>query len=107
MPTQLKTVQRRKKLPEGSLLAQEFERHRTFRIIAVISIMAIVSLILIGLFAPGLEYSLSPPPAVAIQTQTFLNELEPLVNSKVTRNNQIQVIENGDNFYQAELETMR
>jgi cardiolipin synthase len=107
LPTQIKTVQRRKKLPEGGLLAQEFERHRTFRMIAVVSIMAIVSLILIGLFAPGLEYSLSPPPAVAIQTQTFLNELEPLVNSKVTRNNQIEVIENGDNFYQAELENMR
>jgi len=36
-----------------------------------------------------------------------LNELEALVSSKITRNNQIEVIENGENFYQAELEAMR
>ncbi len=37
---------------------------------------------------------------------TFVNELEPLVSSKITRNNQVEVIENGDNFYQAELDAM-
>jgi cardiolipin synthase len=86
---------------------QEFERHRTLRIVAVISILAIATLILVGLFSPGLEYSLAPPPAVAVDAQTFLNELEPLVSSKITRNNQIAVIENGENFYEAELDAMR
>jgi cardiolipin synthase len=61
----------------------------------------------VGLFAPGLEYSLVAPPEVAVDEQAFLNELEALVSSKITRNNQIEVIENGENFYRAELEAMR
>ncbi|HKS75088.1 MAG TPA: phospholipase D-like domain-containing protein, partial [Terriglobales bacterium] len=47
------------------------------------------------------------PIAVPIDSPAFLNELEPLVNSKITRNNQIEVIENGDHFYEAELDAMR
>jgi cardiolipin synthase A/B len=107
LPTQTKRVRSRKKGGDGSLLAEAFERHRTLRIVAVISILAIAILILVGLFAPGLEYSLVAPPEVAVDEPAFMNELEPLVSSKVTRNNRIDVIENGDNFYQAELEAMR
>jgi cardiolipin synthase A/B len=104
---QTKRVRNGKKIEGDGLLAQEFERHRALRIVAVISISAIATLILVGLFAPGLEYSLVPPPAVAVDTHPFLNELEPLVSSKITTNNQITVIENGENFYEAELEAMR
>ncbi len=42
-----------------------------------------------------------------VDGKAFLNELEPLVSSKITGNNQIEVIENGDRFYPAELEAMR
>ncbi len=107
LPTQTKRVRSRKKGGGDSLLAEEFERHRTLRIIAVLSILALSTLILVGLFAPGLEYSLVAAPEVAVDQQAFLNELEPLVSSKITRNNQIEVIENGENFYRAELEAMR
>ena len=64
-------------------------------------------MVLVGLFAPGLRYSLVNPVAVSIDSAAFLNELEPVVNSKITRNNQIEVIENGDHFYEAELDAMR
>ena len=74
---------------------------------AVIAILAICAMVLVGLFAPGLRYSLVNPITVPIDSPTFLNELEPLVNSKITRNNQIAVIENGDHFYEAELDAMR
>jgi cardiolipin synthase A/B len=107
LPTQTKRVRSRKKGEGDSLLAEEFERHRTLRIISVVSILALSTLILVGLFAPGLKYSLVVPPEVAVDEQAFLNELEPLVSSKLTRNNQIEVIENGENFYRAELEAMR
>jgi cardiolipin synthase len=73
----------------------------------VISILAIVTLIMVGLFAPGLKYSLVAPPAVAVDSPAFLSELEALVSSKITRNNQIEVIANGENFYRAELQAMR
>ena len=107
LPTQTKRVRSRKKGEGDSLLAGEFERHRTLRIISVVSILALSTLILVGLFAPGLKYSLVVPPEVAVDEQAFLNELEPLVSSKITRNNQIEVIENGEKFYSAELEAMR
>src|SRR3954454_18827420 len=103
----MKRVQSRKKGDREDILALEFERHRLLRIVAVLSISAITVLILVGLFAPGLKYSLVTPPEVSVSAPAFLNELEPLVSSKITRNNQIEVIENGENFYQAELDAMR
>jgi cardiolipin synthase A/B len=108
LPTRTKRTKSRKDIHQGeSFLAQEFERYRTLRIVAVISMLALAILILVGLFAPGLQYSLVAPPAAAVDTPAFLNELEALVSSKITRNNQIEVIENGENFYRAELKAMR
>jgi cardiolipin synthase len=98
---------KRKRIDRESLLAEELERHKALRIIAVISISALAIMILVGLFAPGLDYSLVQAPALAVDSPIFLEELEPLVNSKITRNNEIEVIENGDNFYEAELQAMR
>jgi cardiolipin synthase A/B len=107
LPKQTKRVQSRKKSEDDSFIAQEFERHRMLRIVAVISMLALGILILVGLFAPGLEYSLVAPSTVPVDAPAFLNELEPLVSSKITRNNQVEVIENGENFYQAQLQAMR
>ena len=107
MPTQTTRVRSRKKSGRDSILALEFERHRILRIAAVISIVAIVTLILVGLFAPGLKYSLVTPPSAPVDAPAFLNEIEALVSSKITRSNQIEVIENGEHFYEAELQAMR
>lgn len=107
MPTQTKPARQPKKNHTGSLLKREFDRSETLRIAGVIAILAICVLVLVGLFAPGLRYSLVNPVAVPIDSAVFLNELEPVVNSKITRNNQIEVIENGDHFYDAELDAMR
>jgi len=113
LPTQTKHARaksqtkftRRGKSPEGPL-QREFEHSEALRIVSVISILALVILVIVGLFAPGLRYSLATPPA-AVDSQAFLNELEPMVSSRVTRNNQLEVIENGDHFYEAELDAMR
>lgn len=107
MPTQTKQKSGRKRAASGSLLKREFDDSKTLRIVAVVAIVAIVILILTGLFAPGLRYWLVVPPEKPVDGQAFLNELEPLVSSKITRNNQIEVIENGENFYAAELDAMR
>jgi cardiolipin synthase len=107
LPTQTKQKSGRKRAASGSLLKREFDDSKTLRIVAVVAIVAIVILILTGLFAPGLRYWLVVPPEKPVDGQAFLNELEPLVSSKITRNNQIEVIENGENFYAAELDAMR
>lgn len=95
-----------KQIDQESLLQKEFEHSRTLRIVAVISMVAIAIMVAVGLFAPGLRYSLVAPPT-AVDTPAFLSELEPMTSSRITRNNRIEVIENGDNFYQAELDAMR
>jgi cardiolipin synthase len=107
LPTQTKPARKPKKNHLGSLLKREFDRSETLRIVGSIAILAICILVLVGLFAPGLRYSLVNPVAVPIDSAAFLNELEPLVNSKITQNNQIEVIENGDHFYDAQLDAMR
>jgi cardiolipin synthase len=107
VPTLTRKVRTRKKSDTESLLTKEFERSEVLRIAAVVSISAIVILIVVGLFAPGLRYSLATPPSLGVAEAAFLHELEPLVSSKITNNNQIEVIENGDNFYPAELDAMR
>jgi hypothetical protein len=78
LSTQTKRVQNRKKREGDSLLTKEFERSRVLRIVAVIAISAMAILILAGLFAPGLRYSLVTPPKEPVEAQSFLNELEPL-----------------------------
>jgi cardiolipin synthase len=107
LPTQTKRVRSRKTNGRDSLLTKEFERSETLRIVSVVAILAIATFVLVGLFAPGLRYSLASPPQGSVDAQTFLNELEPLVSSKITRGNRIEVIENGENFYKAELGAMR
>ena len=107
MSTQTKPARKPAKHPADSLLKREFDRHETLRLVAVLAIAALGIMVLVGLFWPGLRYSLVNPIAVPIDSDAFLNELEPLVNSKITRNNKIEVIENGDNFYPAELDAMR
>ena len=107
VPTQTQRVRKSKKQPDESLLTKEFEKSETLRIVAVVSMLAILILILAGLFAPGPRYSMAGPPPTPVEGQPFLSELESLADSKVTRNNQIEVLENGEAFYQAELEAMR
>ena len=108
MSTETKTARRqRKKASSDSLFKREFDHSRVLRVVSVVAIVAIVTLILAGLFAPGLQYSLATPANVAIDSKLFLNELEPLTNSRITESNQIDVLENGDKFYAAEVEAMR
>jgi cardiolipin synthase A/B len=107
LPMQTKRRRIRKRSQGDSLLRKEFDHSRILRIVSIIAILAIAILILAGLFAPGLRYSLVTPPEVPVDAPAFLHELEPLVSSKITHNNQIDVLENGESFYQAELEVMR
>jgi cardiolipin synthase len=106
LATQIKHARARKGNARESLLTREFEHSETLRIVSVIAILAIAIMILVGLFAPGLRYSLLTPLEGPVDAPAFVNELEPLVSSKITRNNQVEVIENGDNFYQAELDAL-
>jgi cardiolipin synthase A/B len=112
LPTQTKSARRhsgaKKKSGSGnSLLKTEFDHSEALRIAALVALVAMVTLILAGLFAPGLHYSLATPPKDPIESKAFLNQLESVTNSKITSNDRVQVLENGENFYAAELAAMR
>ena len=94
-------------IKDEGVLEKEFKHSGLLRIVAVIAIVAMAFLILAGLFAPGLGYSLVEPPAGPVDAPVFINELESLVDSKLTRNNSVEVIPNGENFYKAEVDAMR
>ena len=98
MATKTKTRRTRARYQHGDVIKKEFDQHEALRIIALIAILAFASLIIAGLFAPGLKYSLATPPRFSVDAPQFLDELEPLVNSKFTHNNSIEVLENGENF---------
>jgi cardiolipin synthase A/B len=106
LATKTKTRRTRSKPQHSDLIKREFDQHEALRIIALIAILAFASLILAGLFAPGLKYSLATTPKYSVDAPQFFDELEPLVNSKLTRNNSLEVLENGENFYAAELDAM-
>ncbi len=107
MATQTKARRTRHKTQHDDFLKKEFDHSELLRIVGLIAILAIATLILAGLFAPGPRYSLANPPQSGVETPAFLDELEPLVNSKITRNNSFDVLENGETFYAAELDAMR
>lgn len=107
MPTETRRRASRKKTHDDVLFKKEFDHSKLLRVISIVAILALLIMVLVGLFSPGLRYSLATRPAVAVDTQPFLDELEALVDSKITRNNQVAVLENGENFYEAELDAMR
>ncbi len=78
----------------------EFEKSRALRIVAVIAILGFTTWILAALFSHGPRYSLVASTHVPVESEAFLKQIEPLVNSKVTTNNQIEVFPNGENFYE-------
>lgn len=106
LPTLTKPHSRRKR-EDDNLLKREFDHSKALRIVSVVAILALLIMILVGLFAPGLPYSLATPPTFAVDSPAFLNELEPLTDSKITRNNQVEVVANGEHFYRAEMDAMR
>jgi cardiolipin synthase A/B len=92
---------------DEGVLEKQFEHSGLLRVVSLLAIAAMAILILGGLFAPGLRYSLIEPPAGPVDAPAFANELESLVDSKLTHDNSLEVIPNGENFYRAEIEAMR
>jgi len=84
----------------------EFDRSRALRWFAIIAILAVVSWVVVALFGPTPDYKLASTPAVALNSSEFVHELEALTNSRVSQNNSVESIPNGDRFYEAELQAI-
>ena len=79
----------------------------TFLVIAIIAIAAQSLLLFLALFEPGLDYKITHPTACAPDSAEFLRILEALTDAQVTRHSSIEVLTNGENYYEAELACMR
>jgi cardiolipin synthase len=79
----------------------------TFLVIAVIAIAAQSLLLFLALFEPGLDYKITQPASCPLDSPEFLRILEALTDAKVTRHSSIEVLTNGENYYEAELAAIR
>ncbi len=114
MPSHARKASRRSKLEvikkrgaQQDVLAAEFRRHRALRIIAIICIVAAFGWLLVQFFGPELKYNLLETPSEALDSPQFLRILEGLTNAPISRNNRIEALPNGDNFYRAEIAAMQ
>jgi cardiolipin synthase len=92
---------------QQDVLDAEFRRHRALRIFAVVCILAVVVWVFVAFFSPGLNYQMAQAPRAAIDSPEFLREVEALADSRISRNNRIEALPNGENFYEAEIAAMR
>ena len=95
--------QSRRRVPLGQL----WRDSKAFRVIALLSMLAVISVIVIALFSPPLKYQLAEPPAFQITSEAYVDQLEALTTSHASRRNRVEHISNGENFYPAMLEAMR
>ena len=78
-----------------------------FLVVAIIAIVAQGFLLFLALFEPGLPYKISAPPSAPLESEDFLRILEAITDAKVHRGDRIEVLTNGDVFYETELEAIR
>jgi cardiolipin synthase len=83
----------------------QFHRSKTFRMLSAIALVLVTAWFLLALFKPNLRYRVQPP-AAALDSKEFWRMLESLADSRLQYNNRIQVLPNGENYYEAELKAI-
>ncbi len=78
-----------------------------FLVIAIIGIALLGFMLFLALFEPGLAYKISSPTTEPLESEDFLCVLEAITDSKIHRHGRVEVLTNGEVFYEAELEAIR
>jgi cardiolipin synthase A/B len=78
-----------------------------FLVIAVIAIVVLGFMLFLALFEPGLAYKIASPTTEPLESEDFLCVLEAITDSKIHRHGRVEVLTNGEVFYEAELEAIR
>jgi cardiolipin synthase len=78
-----------------------------FQVIAIIAIAIQAFLLFLALFEPTLRYRIAHPPSDPIDSDRFIHVLAALADSAIYRNTTVEVLTNGEVFYEAELEAIR
>ena len=77
-----------------------------FTVLAIIAILSQALLLFLAFFEPGLKYTVAQPPA-PLDSPRFLRVLGILVDAQLHENVRIEVLANGETFYETELNAIR
>ncbi|MEJ7609529.1 MAG: phospholipase D-like domain-containing protein [Bryobacteraceae bacterium] len=78
-----------------------------FQVIAILAIIAQGLLLFLALFEPTLRYKITHPPSHPLNSKEFENVLATLADSRSHFETTVEVLTNGEVYYEAELEAMR
>jgi cardiolipin synthase len=78
-----------------------------FLVIALIAIAVLAFLLFLALFEPGIAYKISALDTEPLESEEFLCVLEAITDSKIHRRGRVEVLTNGEVFYEAELDAIR
>jgi cardiolipin synthase len=77
-----------------------------FEVLAGIAIGFLLLTLFLALFEPGLRFKIASSPSVSLESEDFLRMLGALTNATIHTNNRVDVLTNGEIFYEAELEAI-
>ncbi|MCA1594636.1 MAG: phospholipase D-like domain-containing protein [Acidobacteria bacterium] len=78
-----------------------------FDVIAICSVAFMALLLFLALFEPGLAYKIDTPGKCDLDSPDFLRMIEALTDAQVRRRSTIEVLANGEVYYEAELEAIK
>ncbi len=81
--------------------------HTTFLVLAVLALTIQALLVFLAFFGPELPYRIKRAPDAPIDSKYFLDLLAVLTDAQVHRGNRVEVLTNGNCFYEAELSAIR
>ena len=78
-----------------------------YDVLATIAIAFLALMLVLALFEPGLPYKINSAKSLAPDSAAFQRVLAALADAHVHATNRIEVLTNGDTFYEAELDAIR
>jgi cardiolipin synthase len=84
-----------------------FHRKHHMSTLGIVVLIVAIAWALIVLLQPGPKYRLSRPPDGSVDSPEFARLLESMTDTKLQRATSIDVLNNGEHFYEAELEAIR
>jgi cardiolipin synthase len=77
-----------------------------FDVIAIGSVVVTAFMLVLALFEPGLAYKVEAPDTCDLGSPAFLRMIEALTDAQLRRGNTVEVLTNGEVYYEAELEAI-
>ncbi|MFP5261270.1 MAG: phospholipase D-like domain-containing protein [Blastocatellia bacterium] len=77
-----------------------------FNVISIIATAFLALMLFLALFEPGLRYKIRALPPGSLDSEDFVRMLGALTDAQVHSHNRIEVLTNGEAFYEAELEAI-